>query len=97
MLRIKNQDKKTSLLYMYIHALSIYTYIYIHIIYIYSNQYIYIHTLNKVYDRNVVNKYIIYLLLGAITFNRFDYIYSGTSDVDYILYIYSGTSDVERL
>ena len=32
-------------------------------------------TFKKVYDRNVVNKYIIYLLLGAMSFNLIDYIY----------------------
>ena len=33
-------------------------------------------TLKKVYDRNVGNKYRIYLLLGVIIFNLIDYIYS---------------------
>ena len=44
--------------------------------------YTYIHTqlpllvtLKKVYDRNVVNKYRLYLLLGVIIFNLIDYIY----------------------
>ena len=42
--------------------------------------YIYIYiplfvTLKKVYDRNVVNKYGLYLLLGVIIYNLIDYIY----------------------
>ena len=32
-------------------------------------------TLKKVYDRNVVNKYRIYLLLGVVIFNIIDYVY----------------------
>ena len=32
-------------------------------------------TLKNVYDRNVVNKYRIYYLLGVITLNLIDYIY----------------------
>ena len=32
------------------------------------------HTLTKDYDRNVMNKYRLYLLLGAIIFNLIDYI-----------------------
>ena len=32
-------------------------------------------TLKKVYDRNVVNKYGLYLLLGVIIYNLIDYIY----------------------
>ena len=32
-------------------------------------------TLKTVNDRNVMNKYRIYLLLGVMTFNRIDYIY----------------------
>ena len=41
--------------------------------------YIYIYiplfvTLKKVYDRNVVNKYGLYLLLGVIIYNLIDYI-----------------------
>ena len=31
--------------------------------------------LKKVYDRNVVNKYGLYLLLGVIIYNLIDYIY----------------------
>ena len=40
-------------------------------------------TLKKVYDRNVVNKYRIYLLLGVITFNLIDYIYIYLYDTFY--------------
>ena len=32
-------------------------------------------TLKKVYDRNVVNKYGLYLLLGVIIYNLIDYIH----------------------
>ena len=32
-------------------------------------------TLKKVYDRNVVNKYGLHLLLGVIIYNLIDYIY----------------------
>ena len=32
-------------------------------------------TLKKVYDRNVVDKYRLYLLLGVIIFNLIDYVY----------------------
>ena len=32
-------------------------------------------SLKKVYDRNVVNKYGLYLLLGVIIYNLIDYIY----------------------
>ena len=31
-------------------------------------------TLKKVYDRNVVNKYGLYLLLGVIIYNLIDYV-----------------------
>ena len=43
------------------------TYIYI---------YIYVVTLKNVYDRNVVNKYGLYLLLGVIIYYLIDYIYN---------------------
>ena len=36
---------------------------------------IYIFTLKKVYDRNIVNKYRLYLLLDIIIFYLIDYIY----------------------
>ena len=48
------------------------------IIYTYILPYIWYHCLSlrkKVYDRNIVNKYRIYLLLGAIILNLIDYIY----------------------
>ena len=32
-------------------------------------------TLKKVYDRNVVNKYGLYLLLGVVIYNLIDHIY----------------------
>ena len=38
---------------------------------IYMHMYIYM----KLFDRNIVNKYRIYLLPGAITHNLIDYIY----------------------
>ena len=37
--------------------------------------YIYMCYIYKVYDRNVVNKYGLYLLLGVIIYNLIDYIY----------------------
>ena len=55
--------------------------------------YIYIYlplfvTLKKVYDRNVVNKYRIYFLLGVITFNLIDYIYLLYAFIAYIGILY---------
>ena len=38
-------------------------------------------TLKKIYDRNVVNKYGLYSLLGVIIYNLIDYVY-----IIYILY-----------
>ena len=46
-------------------------------------------TLKKVYDRNVVNKYWKYFLLGVITFNLIDYISIWTDEQLFIsLYKY---------
>ena len=60
-------------IYVYIRTyIYIYTYVYI---YIYIRTYIYVPlfvTLKKVYDRNVVNKY---LLLGVIIYYLIDYMY----------------------
>ena len=55
---------------------------YILILCIHTQTYIYVCvcvtlfvTLKKVYDRNVVNKYRLYLLLGVIILNLIDYVY----------------------
>ena len=46
-------------------------YIYIYMVYIYTCTYIPLFvTLKKVYDRNVVNRYRIYFLLGVVIFNE---------------------------
>ena len=50
-----------------------------------SATYILFVTLRKFYDRNVVNKYKIYFLLGVMIFNLIDYIYIL---IKCLLYIY---------
>ena len=45
-------------------------------------------TLKKVYDRNVVNKYRLCLLLSVIIFNLIDYISICTDAELFIIYIY---------
>ena len=62
--------------------------IYIYILHLYYYLYI-TFTLKKVYDRNVVNKYKICLLLGVIIFNIIDYIpFIYILHSIYIMYIY---------
>ena len=56
-------------------------FIYINMSYIYIELPLFV-TLKKVYDRNVVNKYGLYSLLGVIIYNLIDYIY---------IYIYAAT------
>ena len=45
-------------------------------------------TLKKVYDRNVMNKYGLYSLLGVIIYNLVDYISICTDAELFIIYIY---------
>ena len=57
-----------------IHHIHIYIYVYMLPLFV---------TLKKVYDRNVVNKYGLYSLLGVIIYNLVDYIY---------IYVYNSKS-----
>ena len=53
----------------------IYAYIYTYIYMLYICMLPLFVALKKVYDRNAVNKYRIYLLLDVIIFNLIDYVY----------------------